>query len=187
MEIQSKRNYKVPKSQTPTLDCEYFSEFNFNKIKNENDYKMSKFPRGYCVIFNMIYFDDDEIKIVNGEERWKWKRNDADKYIRILEFVFIELGFITQIYQNYNDEQLKHEINNIINSEECDDHDAIVLYIGTHGYGDGFYCSNKEFIKDQEIIDLFSNENCKRFFNKPKLIFFDHCRGGMKLNIVLKK
>ena len=69
---------------------------------------------------------------------------------------------------------MKEEIMDIINSEKCNDDDAIILYIGARGDGDGdgFYCSDNQLVKDEEIIDMFSNENFPKFANKLKLIFF---------------
>ena len=53
---------------------------------------------------------------------------------------------------------MKEGIMDIINSEKCSDDDAIVLYIGTHGDEDGFYCSDNKLVKHQEIIDMFSRK-----------------------------
>ena len=76
--------------------------------------------------------------------------------------------------------EIKETLKQVLNSEECNSHDCFVLYIHSHGKDSGFYTSNNNIIQFDQIIQLFSDENCKKFIGKPKLIFFDcgrrkHC------------
>ena len=125
--------------------------------------------------------------MIDYQENKLPSRNSAREYVALIEDIFEQLNFRVEVYENYYYKNMKEEIM-IINSEECNDDDAIVLYIGTHGNEDGFYCSDNKLVKHQEIIDMFSNENCPKFANKPKLILFDCCRGGMNysINILFK-
>ena len=129
----------------------------------------NQISRGFCIVFNMIDYQENKLP----------SRDDAREYVWRIKDIFEQLNFRVEVYENYYYENMKEEIMDIINSEECNDDDAIVLYIGTHGNEDGFYCSDTKLVKHQEIIDMFSNKNCLKFANKPKLIFFDFCRGGI--------
>ena len=136
--------------------------------KDKDIYSMTSDPLGYCVIINIINFDGDEYE----------ERNDSFNDVCLIKTAFEALNFSVITYFDLKYEDIFLNLNEIINKQECDNHDAIVLYIHSHGNEKGFITSNNKVIEFREIIDLFSDENCKKFTKKPKIIFFDCCRGG---------
>ena len=170
MEQLNKRDFKVPRNQIPAIDSMFYKNLNLNKSNDNSSeiYEMVKIPRGFCIIFNMITFDH------------QGARNESEENVNKLKELFEQLNFEVKIYQNFTNEKLRNKLKRIIgklNSEQCVDHDAFILYIGTHGEESGFYCSDSKIIQYQQIIDLFTDESVDKFKNKPKLLFFDCCRG----------
>ena len=128
---------------------------------------MSSEILGFCVIINIVNIDGNE----------KLKRNDSIESVNLIRKAFEHLNFEVIIFTDLEDEKIKSKLNQILNNEECNLHDSFVLYIHSHGKEEGFLTANNKVIKFHEIYDLFSNKNCKNLMGKPKLIFFDCCRG----------
>ena len=136
----------------------------------EDVYKMTSNPLGYCVIINIINFDEDE-----DEER---ERIDSVKSVLLIQETFQKLNFKVKIFTDLSDVQMKQKLTDLISRDECDLHDCFVLYIHSHGQQNGFFMANNKVIQFHQVIQLFSNSKCKKLIGKPKLIFFDCCRGG---------
>ncbi|KPM10871.1 caspase-like protein 3 [Sarcoptes scabiei] len=49
----------------------------------------------------------------------------------------------------------------------------------SHGFSSHIICSDEEYISYSEIMMKFSNQNCTFMANKPKIIFFNCCRGPL--------
>ena len=137
-------------------------------------YKMTSNPRGFCVIFNVLNFDGND----------EMNRNDSLESVSLVQKTFQRLEFDVKIHQNLSDEQLKKRLRTFLDKEECKFHDCFVLYIHSHGLENGFITANNKIIGFNEIMKMFCNQNCKKFINKPKIIFFDCCRGGMSLELI---
>ena len=130
-------------------------------------YKMTADPLGFCVIINIVNIDDDE----------NLQRNNSIEYVNLIRKTFEQLNFKVKIFTDLKDKKIKLKLNEILNSEECNLHDCFVLYIHSHGKEQGFITANNKIIKFDEIYELFSNAKCEKFVGKPKLLFFDCCRG----------
>ena len=46
------------------------------------------------------------------------------------------------------------------------------------GEGDAIYASDVKYILADDVVRLFDNDNCPHLRNKPKMFFFQFCRGG---------
>lgn len=121
-------------------------------------YKMASETLGFCIILNMI----------------KSEENDE---MTILTEAFNNLNFKVKIFQDLNNFEIKENLNELLNSEECDLHDCIVLYIRSHDRHNGFITANFNYMEYHEIFEMFSNAKCRKFIGKPKLLFFDCCKG----------
>ena len=135
---------------------------------NDDVYKMTSNPLGYCVIVNIINFD-------GAEER---ERSDSVKSVLLIEETFQKLNFIVKIFHDLSDVQMREKLTDLMSRDECDQHDCFVFYIHSHGQQNGFLMANNQVVKFHEVIQLFSDAKCKKFIGKPKLIFFDCCREG---------
>lgn len=114
---------------------------------DENDtYKMTSEPRGFCVIINIINFDQDQYE----------ERSDSIDNVYLIKKTFEQLSFTVKILINLSDVELKQKLVSLINSEECNSHDAFVLYIHSHGDQNGFVTANNKVIQFHQIINLLS-------------------------------
>ena len=146
-----------------------------NIIADDDIYKMTSNPRGFCVIFNMLNFDGNS----------QMDRSDSIQSVSLVQDTFERLQFDVKIYQDLSDEQLKNKLREFIDKEECKLHDCFVLYIHSHGKENGFITKNNKTIEFNEIIKMFCNKNCENFITKPKIIFFDCCRGSMSSELII--
>ena len=135
--------------------------------KDKDIYSMTSDPLGCCVIINIINFDGDEYE----------ERNDSFNDVCLIKTAFEALNFSVITYFDLKYEDIFFHLNELINRKECDHHDAFVLYIYSHGKNNGFITSDNKLIEFDDIIKFFSDKNCGKFSGKPKMIFFDCCRG----------
>ena len=138
---------------------------------DDDVYKMDSNPRGFCVIFNFLNFDNKECE----------SRNDSIESVSKVRNTFEGLQFDVRIHQDFSNKQFFSKLNDLINSDDCKSHDSFILYIHSHGLKNGFLTSNNIIISYNEVIKMFSNRKCKNFTKKPKIILFDCCREGMSL------
>ena len=137
-----------------------------SRIQNEV-YKMTSNPCGYCVIINIINFDEDD----------QMERSDSIKSVNLIRETFNNLNFKVKMFHDLNDIQIISKLNDLMNSEECDSHECFVLYIHSHGKEDGFITADGKVFNFHDILNLLTNAKCKKLIRKPKLVFFDCCRG----------
>ena len=103
----------------------------------------------------------------------------SNQSVSLVQDTFKRLQFDVKIYVDLSDEQLKNKLKEFVDKEESKSHDCFVLYIHSHGLENGFITANNKIIGFNEIKKVFCNKNCEKFINKPKIIFFDCCRGSM--------
>lgn len=137
-------------------------------IRDKDIYKMTSVPRGFCVIINTINFEGDEKKT----------RNDSIKGVDLICKAFEKLQFTVKIWIDLSDVDIKKKIKELYDRKECEGHDCFVLYVSSHGDNESFSTSNNKHITFDEIIRMFTDKKCKKFAKKPKIIFFDCCRGS---------
>ena len=123
-----------------------------------------KISSGICVIIDIHKFDDGHVRF------------GSEISVKFIDKAFQQLGFNVKTYTDLNSIQIFNVINELIESEECKNHDAFVLYIHTHGIGESVIASDRSRIKINDIIKLFTDENCPILINKPKILIFDCCR-----------
>ena len=140
-------------------------------------YKMTSDPLGFCIIINIINFEEDS----------QQERNDSIENVNLIRKTFENLNFKVKIFTDLNDGQIKSKLNEIINTEECNSHDCFVLYIHSHGKEQGFITANNKIIEFHKIYNLFADSKCKKFIGKPKLLFFDCCRGEYYFPDLIRK
>ena len=159
--------YFKPKTN-PNLNQDILSDNKNDNPKIQDEiYKMTSIPRGFCVIINIVNFDDvDEME-----------RNDSIESVNLIKKTFEYLNFKVKQFQDLKDYEIKSKLNELLNSEECTFHDCFVLYIHTHGREQGIITANNKIIEYHEIFNMFSNKNCSKLIEKPKIILFDCCRG----------
>lgn len=127
-------------------------------------YEMSSTTRGICLLLTYDKFEQSNERI----------GNESDKVN--LEKIFKKLGF--EIIEKHN---LKLQATiSLIRETAAMDHgsyDCFVLFICSHGGKDTFSTADYEKIAIQEVLTPFRVEHCPSLANKPKIFFFNSCRG----------
>ena len=136
----------------------------------EEDYKMTSRPRGLCLIVNNINFEGDIFPTRKGSDE------DANRF----DLIFRQLGFETIMTRNLTADQMRAKFREL--SSACKaDHDALFVFILSHGSEHGIYGTDgMEVYLESEIISCFDNRNCKAMIGKPKVFVIQACRGRSK-------
>ena len=142
-----------------------------NALKIGEYYKSYSYPRGFCIIINIVNYEIDNDDL---------RRDGSEESVNLISGIFKYYEFDVRIFTDLNDDKVLNTIEKFISDDECKDHDAFILYIFSHGVEDSILCSNNKLIHFSQIIELFKNQNCENLKDKLKFIFFDCCRKGKK-------
>lgn len=133
-------------------------------------YTLNSEPLGICLVINNTKFDGDKFT----------ERNINDT--KNIKDLFEKIGFEVKTESNLNADGMRECIKNFSQLDILKSVDSVILFILSHGGITRKH--NKDFVRGtngkhvyrQEIIDMFSNKNCKLKIGKPKIIFFIACR-----------
>ncbi|XP_042560347.1 uncharacterized protein LOC122129488 isoform X2 [Clupea harengus] len=146
---------KLP--DTELLEGDELSEYNFS----------SGYPVE-CLIINNVRFP-------NGE------RKGSDIDAAALHNVFNWLGFRVTIMEDLGAAEMRQRLGMI--SQSVRGH-CFVCCVLSHGNEKGVFGIDHEIITVKEINSLFSPQNCPALANKPKVFFFQACRGGQRDHVL---
>ncbi|XP_076240786.1 caspase-1 [Calliopsis andreniformis] len=135
--------------------------------KDDTCYKMDHKERGKCVIFNHDEFDPGVAHPRKGSK--------AD--VEAIHRTFKKLNFTVEEHRNCS----YWEIQNIIRELAKDDHvdrDCICIFMLTHGTDKGYIYAKDDSYSLTEIWKPFTADKCSSLAGKPKLFFFQACRGN---------
>ena len=57
-------------------------------------------------------------------------------------------------------------------------HDCLVVIILSHGNSGQIITSDNEAVEFEKVLTIFNNQNCHQMIKKPKMFFFNCCRGS---------
>jgi len=130
---------------------------------NSPSYDMEKIPRGFCLLINNYF----TLGTYNEMQRF---RN-----------IFSQLHFKVLMEKNLDRRDIFNLLRRISQNDELKNHDAFVLMIITHGDQNGLiYGFDGQPIRINTITDMFNNDECPFFQGKPRIFFFNCCRGRKK-------
>lgn len=136
-----------------------------------NIYRITSSPRGFCLLFNNFDFVDPAFD----------KRMGSETEGNRLRDVFSQLHFTVEVRNNTTKERMFQTMNEFSKKSELTRHDAFVLIVLSHGVRGGHVITSDGMgINTEDIIKKFNNENCPNLINRPKLFFFNCCRGDTK-------
>ncbi|XP_073708281.1 caspase-3-like [Garra rufa] len=128
-----------------------------------SQYKITRNPRGTCVIINNVSFENSK------------ERTGSDKDQEYLAKVFRWLGFEVVEHRNKTATEMKNLLKAL---GKTVDGDCFVCCILSHGEGEGVYGTNDAVVSVDKIREPFNGINCKGLAGKPKLFLIQACRGG---------
>ncbi|XP_031783182.1 caspase-1-like [Nasonia vitripennis] len=128
-------------------------------------YNMENPNRGKCVVFNHETF------ATHLEPR---KGSSVDT--RKIKQTFQQLGFTVDICNNYEYYDIIEKLDEL-RREDHSDNDCLCIFVLTHGMADDFICAKDTNYKLDKIWKPFTADKCSTLAGKPKLFFFQACRG----------
>jgi len=75
-------------------------------------------------------------------------------------------------------QQVRQRVIALSQDESLENDECFIMFVMSHGKDNCVFGSDGQAVKYNEIISPFTNANCRFLKNKPKLVFFQACRGG---------
>jgi hypothetical protein len=145
------------------------------KIKNIKIYDMNHEKRGIALVINISKYDSTKDK--KPKER-VWSKKDVENLthtLKKLEFDLIKEENLT-----------KSELENLLDEQTEKSHenyDCFLCVVMSHGIDDHIVTRDNQLIRFDEIMAPIMS--CSTLIDKPKLFFFQACRGYKKLESIL--
>jgi len=127
-------------------------------------------PKGFCLIINNRQFDRTSTDLDF--------RAGSDKDAGNLERLFTLMGYSVQVLVDLASEAFQDALDSFADDERHSQCDSAVVCILSHGQKMGVYATDGLVIRFTEILDCFDGVRCPGLVNKPKLFFFQACRGN---------
>ncbi|XP_031553730.1 caspase-2-like [Actinia tenebrosa] len=145
--------------------------------RTDNVYEMTLYPRGVAMIVNIKNFTIDPGHPMFGKlEERLGSEKDQENFTLLFEY----LGFLVETINRTSGDELLAELHRISTEYDFSTTDCFVLCIMSHGENDSIYASDGKRLPPSLIVSLFWNSRCKSLAGKPKLFFFQGCRGKRK-------
>ena len=131
------------------------------------EYPTGKSPRGLCLIINNIAFKDPEDY-----------RKGAEIDQKSVKALFKELDFTVKEYTNLTQHQMENKFNTASEKTDHTNYDIFVSVVMSHGGAqDRIYGSDGNYTTVERLMASFLPSKCPSLSGKPKLFFFQSCRG----------
>lgn len=146
-------------------------ECDFYDSKKQTAYKMNQVCRGRCLIINIS-------ETINQEPR-----QGAEVDERIVQKLFRELHFDVILRKNLSADDIRSLLADVLSDPCLVGDQCFVLFLMSHGaiekcggvQSEVIFGSDGKLVTTSEILEQISN--CQALAGKPKLAFFQACRG----------
>uniref|UniRef100_A0A914V6W0 Caspase n=1 Tax=Plectus sambesii TaxID=2011161 RepID=A0A914V6W0_9BILA len=130
-------------------------------------YPLNTKPKGHMLIIaNEIYHDGDH------NDGALVDRNKMETLGRILGYN------VKSSHENLTAEEMRTALKDFVIKIETEPHlDSAIIFVLAHGAPDEVFGVDGEGVERKEFFDAMKPKNCAALTGKPKLIFFDACRG----------
>ncbi|EEB16591.1 Caspase-3 precursor, putative [Pediculus humanus corporis] len=163
-----------PSERFLPVKVKYASNFKELKDIGPPTYKMDSNPRGFALIVNNIDFDDSE------EYKTRYGA-DNDEYR--LKLLLEQLFYVVEVHRNKTKKEMLEITNRFSQRDELNECDSVVVTFMSHGE-EGDTEDNSKIVgidgltvAINDIVGYFYNDACKALIHKPKMFFFQACRG----------
>ncbi|CAD5126241.1 DgyrCDS14409 [Dimorphilus gyrociliatus] len=125
-----------------------------------------------------LYYEFQTVKVVifNDSEGREGSEYDVEN----LSNMFETLNYDVEILQDPTESDFKTAIINL--QSKMAEFDCLIFFIMAHGDKDGFDLRGKRLSSFKDLMLYFDDVNCPSLFSKPKVFFFNCCRGDKPLN-----
>jgi hypothetical protein len=134
-------------------------------------YKMDHDQRGIALVINIKAYNPNPHQL---DER-NWSEKDIESLKTTLEYLEFDLRF----YENLTANEIRAQIQKIADEDHTHS-DCFLCVVMSHGIDDKIMASDSEEISLKEIMQPIKS-SCESLENKPKLFFFQACRGDKKM------
>jgi hypothetical protein len=135
-----------------------------------NMYNMNNAKRGIALIINIRTYNPNPYNLAERT----WSEPDIVKLNKTLEYLEFDLRF----YENLTANEIREEIEKIADKDHTDS-DCFLCVVMSHGDDGKIIANDSEEISFLEIMKPI--KSCNSLDNKPKLFFFQACRGKNKM------
>lgn len=123
--------------------------------------------RGIALIINNVDFKGKLPERTSSTE-------DAKK----LESIFEKLQYKVKIRKDLTAERMSEVLKELIDDKDIDkEHDSFICCILSHGNPQGVLGIDNKTVTVSELAKIVNAEGCKALCRKPKMFFFQACRG----------
>jgi caspase 7 len=139
-------------------------------MASEN-YNMNHKQRGKALVINIRTYNPNPDEL--NERVWSVK--DVENLQHTLGY----LEFDFKLCQNFTKSQIEHEIKEMASSVDHSNSDCFLCVVMSHGNEDKIVTSDNKVMSLEEIMAPI--KSCASLSDKPKLFFFQACRGDNEL------
>ncbi len=118
---------------------------------------MEQNPRGLCLIINNVQGE-------RGKESLRFKS------------IFEQLHCDVELCEYMSAKEMEFKLKTLSNEERLKRDNALIIMIISHGQYEKVTGFDGNELKISNIVDIFSEENCRSMSRKPKLFFFNCCK-----------
>ena len=133
-------------------------------------YNLPEGSKGLVVVFNYIF----------RNQPGPWFRKGAPFDGPRIELIFTNLGFQVKVFEDLTKQATFRQLEEIATCE-LQEKGAFLLFFLSHGDRDRrenyFHTVDHKTISVQEIRRFLTDSRCPAMIGKPKIIFFNFCRG----------
>ncbi|XP_071499126.1 uncharacterized protein [Diadema antillarum] len=104
------------------------------------------------------------------------KRKGSEVDVKNVTHVFQEIGYKVIVVQDLTADEIRDALASLKTKIQSS-HTSAVLVFMSHGDREGICGKDGKVISVEEIKDIFSGRNCPNLCGKPKIFFFQACRG----------
>lgn len=135
----------------------------------DNVYEIKNKPKGYVLIIN------------NNFKETKGYRVGAENDVKNMKELWLSLECAVNVQQDKSADEVRTILQKIAKSENTKKYDFFVVFIMSHGRltreGEAFKTADGKYLRVEEVLQIFDTKNSLNLIGKPKLFFFQFCRG----------
>ena len=132
-------------------------------------YKMDQKERGIALIINIYKYDDPK------EKERLWSHSDVESLTKTLKYLEFDVELGENLTKSEIEERLKEIAEEFIHTH----YDCFLCVVMSHGNEDKIVTRDCKKMSFEEIMAPI--KSCKSLSNKPKMFFFQACRGEKEM------
>ncbi|XP_068243040.1 caspase-like [Palaemon carinicauda] len=139
---------------------------------SERIYRNDTNPRGLVLILNYKF---------EGHPKMERKGTEAD--VAVLQEVFHEMDYVTEVHCDLPLADTQKELNNLCQQDRLKDFSSVIVVVLSHGENQNNFCTaDLNLMATDDLLSYFMPEKCPHLEDKPKIFLLQFCRGSYMAN-----